>query len=590
MNLKLILPLCLALSGIGLAQNLTLDQKVADFQQLAAIYAKNYGPYEWKVATQGFDLLNIGPWLERVRQSKDDLEFMDICVEYVASLNDAHDYFSIPSDFQAYLGFLVDIYDGKTIIDSINRGYLPLRDYPFAVGDELVSIDGKSTSELLAAFTRYGIAANPRSTRRITAEYLTFRPQSIMPRAHEIGPDATVVIRRQSGAEETYVIPWVKSGTPLVAGGPVITPKSAGVRAAARRAPIDYGDGGPTRGGDSFDYPDALKKLHNVSLPAGRRAYLNFGGRSPIFAMPADFKPRLGRSGMDQFYSGTFQAGGFTVGFLRIPSFSPASESLAFEQLDTEIAYMQANTDGLIVDVMRNPGGDMCYAESVLTRLIPYAFRTMGFEIRATASWIADLSSSLTYAEQVGAPQRDIDLLTIILGDIKQAYSEMRGRTGAEAICNPDIMVAPATDRNGNLTAYTKPLMVLTDELSASGADAFPAILQDNQRGPVFGMRTMGAGGNVVDTAATTYSEGSTRFTGSLMNRIKPIATTDYPTAPYVENIGVRPDIEQDYMTMDNLLNRGKSFVQAFSDAMASWIQKNHAPQSRIQMRGRLLN
>ena len=48
------------------AQNaLTSDQRVADLNQLASLYAKNYAPYEWKRDTFGFDLLNLKPWLRR---------------------------------------------------------------------------------------------------------------------------------------------------------------------------------------------------------------------------------------------------------------------------------------------------------------------------------------------------------------------------------------------------------------------------------------------------------------------------------------------------------------------------------------------
>jgi hypothetical protein len=35
---------------------LTIDQKVSDFQALAALYAKRYGPYEWKRDALGVDL------------------------------------------------------------------------------------------------------------------------------------------------------------------------------------------------------------------------------------------------------------------------------------------------------------------------------------------------------------------------------------------------------------------------------------------------------------------------------------------------------------------------------------------------------
>lgn len=125
------------------------------------------------------------------------------------------------------------------------------------------------------------------------------------------------------------------------------------------------------------------------------------------------------------------------------------------------------------------------------------------------------------------------------------------------------------------MIAYSKPVMVLADEMSASGGDFFPAVFQDNQRGILFGMRTMGAGGSVVPWDATSYSEGFARITVSLMERKNNVITAEYPAAKYVENIGVRPDIEADYMTRENLMTGGRPFVQAFTDAMVEHIRKS---------------
>jgi len=111
------------------------------------------------------------------------------------------------------------------------------------------------------------------------------------------------------------------------------------------------------------------------------------------------------------------------------------------------------------------------------------------------------------------------------------------------------------------------------DEFSASAADMLPAIIQDNHRGPIFGMRTMGAGGSVVGFNATAYTESFFRVTVSLMNRGHVIQSPEFPPAPYIENIGVRPDIVQDYMTRTNLLTAGSSFVQAFTAAIVSLVQ-----------------
>src|SRR5262249_33803503 len=93
------------LAGEILPAQLTMDQKVTDFQYMASLYAKRYGPYEWKRDIVGFDLLNIDPWLKKINATKDDLQFFDVMSEYVSSLNDAHDVYTLPANFVARLNF-----------------------------------------------------------------------------------------------------------------------------------------------------------------------------------------------------------------------------------------------------------------------------------------------------------------------------------------------------------------------------------------------------------------------------------------------------------------------------------------------------
>ncbi len=152
-----------AAAGLCSAQ-MTPQQKNADFVQLASTYAINYGPLQWKLTALNVDVLNIGDWLNQAVNSTDDLGFYEVCVAYVANLNDAHDYFQLPSDFEAALGFYADIYDGKILIDSIDRTQLSSRRYPFQIGDELVSIDGVAAADLVQSFMKYSVAANAVST------------------------------------------------------------------------------------------------------------------------------------------------------------------------------------------------------------------------------------------------------------------------------------------------------------------------------------------------------------------------------------------------------------------------------------------
>src|ERR1700724_1736669 len=175
---KLTISLMLGITcTVAWAQSLTPAQKESDFRYLASLYATYYAPYEWKQQLLGFDTLKITPWLNRVAATQTDLDFYEVCVDYVASLNDTHDSFQLPSDFVARLPITVDVYDGKVLIETINRTLLPASTYPFAVADQLVSIDGKDMEQLLQDNAKYAALENPISTRRLAASRAVTRPQ-----------------------------------------------------------------------------------------------------------------------------------------------------------------------------------------------------------------------------------------------------------------------------------------------------------------------------------------------------------------------------------------------------------------------------
>ena len=542
------------------SQKLTAEQRASDLRQVAGIYAKNYGPYEWKRDAKGFDLYELKPWLARAEKTTDDLEFADLLVEYVASLDDAHDSISFPSTWTASLGFGVDLYEGKALIDTINRTRLPLATFPFAIGDELVSVDAKPVEEWLTRLRKYNIAANDGSTRRLVAGFITSRSQSRIPIAPRITPDkSTIEVRRASGNLESYELTWLKSGTEMEFG-PLPSPGSASAKRKAATASFDEDPTMPA-------HMIPLRSKMDLSFELDRQTVLNFGGRAPIFTLPANFQRRLGAAATDIFTSGTFESGGRRIGFIRIPSFTPANTNLALNQFIGEMIFFEQNTDGLIIDDMRNPGGSVGYCEFLLSLIMPNTFRTLGFEIRATSAWVASFQRTVQIAEANGFPEWQVLSLKANLEDLKIANLQNRGKTGPISLNQSgslDLLTGPF--------AYTKPLIVLVDEMSASGGDFFPAVVQDNKRGLIVGMRTMGAGGNVVGYDATTYTEGFTRVTESLMSRKNPVLGTEFPASVYVENVGVRPDVPVDYMTRDNLMNGGRTFVETISKIMVDHI------------------
>ena len=558
----------------GAQEALTTRQRDTDLVQLASMFAKNYAPYEWKRDVIGFDLYRLTPWLQRVHHA-DDLDFQEALIDYLASLNDAHTGIIFWSNFSASLPFTVDIYDGAVLIDSVDRTLLPAAQYPFDVGDELLALDGQPVQTLIAAFSKYSILANPRATARGAASAITNRVQQVMPHAPEIGDTAVASIRLGSaGAVSSYVIPWLKSGIGIASQGPVPSPRRGNGRIFSpptQDSLVTAGVGGTGRGLMRIaDLPDAnntrpsylnpIRGLLNVSLPKAPNALLGFGAREPVWDLPAGFVVRLGTQSSHFFFSGTYVSNGVRIGFIRIPTMAPPNAALALQQLDQEIAFFNANTDVLVVDIMRNPGGQVDIVDAVAQRLFPEPFQTVGFEIRATAGWLTAIVQAIDSAQSQGAPAEVIEGLRTIMDAILTAYNENRGRTTPVPLSNHVLTVPPAPN------AYSKPLLLLVDELSASGGDMLAAIIQDNHRGPLFGMRTMGAGGSVDGFDCAVFTEGFCSVTASLMNRGITISNTEFPPSPYIENVGVRPDIVVDYMTKANLLSAGAPFVQAFTN------------------------
>ncbi len=550
------------------AQNLTSDQKDADFRYLASMYSTYYAPIDWKKQLFNFDALAIQPWLDRVAQTKTDLDFYEVCVAYVASLHDTHDSFSLPSDFYATLGFSTDVYDGVVLIDSINRNTLPAKDYPFAIGDQLLSVDGRDVQLLLQDFANYASWGNPLAAKRLAASRITSRSQSVMPHATDvIGTSATVAIQRQGGAIETYTIPWTVSGTPLSVG-PVPSPQTA-------RAPRKT-----VREMSAEAAPDYMTELLNAQwsgvLNPEQVGLNGFGSRSPLFVGAlggAHFTLRLGGKSADYFYSGTFAYEELTIGYIRIPSYSPSSTTAALAQFQKEIAYFNANTDGLIVDEMRNPGGNLCYGESIAAQLIPDYFRATGFRLRPYWTRVLGFYNSWISAKANNAPIAVIDQYELVFKAMLAANTNGQTITGSLPLCTSSLTRAPLMDADGNVLAYKKQMMMLIDEFSTSTADSVPGMIRDANRAVLYGMRTDGAGGNNTTFDAGSYSEGYAGMTLALQTRKDKHLNGDYPYTDLIENTGVWPDLTDDYMTKDNLLQNGAPFLHNVLQHMAAQIR-----------------
>ena len=111
---------------------------------------------------------------------------------------------------------------------------------------------------------------------------------------------------------------------------------------------------------------------------------------------------------------------------------------------------------------------------------------------------------------------------------------------------------------------YTKPILMLIDEMDFSGADFMPAILQDNHRAVLFGCRTAGAGGFVTSFQfPNTNGIAICAYTGSIAER---------SNKKKIENVGITPDIEYQ-LTADDVQGGYKGYVNAVNQAVQQMLK-----------------
>src|SRR5260370_20648872 len=412
--------------------------------------------------------------------------------------------------------------------------------------------------ELTDKLAKYVPQGNPRAARRQGAQRLTSRAQSRFPHATDLGDSATVVIRRQSGSIETYTIPWIQTGKTFEVG-PIPSSRSAAISREAE---------GET---------DPLQELQFSGMPPQALDGVNgYGGRNPIFlgGLGSGFTRRLGGAAADFFYSGVFQFGNLKIGFIRIPNYAPPSQATAFQQFETEIRFMNANTDGLVIDEMRNTGGNLCFGEELARRLTACELRATGFELRAFWRRVLSFYNAYINAVATNQPPEVVTQYQMLYQEMLAANQEGRVVTKALPLCTSSLIRQPLVASDGSLIAYTKPIMVMIDDFSTSTADSFAGMIQDSGRALLYGMRSNGAGGNNTSYDAGNYSESFVGMTLALQSRKQPIQVDGFPATQYIENVGVRPQVVNDYMTKENLLNGGATFVSQFLQTMADYIRQ----------------
>lgn len=542
----------------------TQQRMVRTLHQVASIFAEQYAPLDMKKDRFELDLKREYDKAKAAILADPEIttrRFQDLLATLVASMRDYHVSISFHSTESSKLPFSVAGAGGRYYLTYIDRSKLPKEAFPFEMGDEVVSFAGKPTAEAVKAIAARMTANVAQTDMRMAEMFLTNRRRA---RGDNDIPQggAELVIRRK-GEFYKVTMPWDYT--------PELIAQDVPARNAGMLEPEGF-DGGAPAGAASAGFFSSMGRaivaaVHPlIELFANMRA--DAAGNPFMIGARKSFVPRLGkvlwRSDADSHFDAyIFETkDGKKKGYVRIAAYDgDYAEVREFAGL---MEKFQAETDALVIDQVSNPGGSVFYLYALashLTDKVLVAPRHRMIIGEAEAHQSAELLLQLMRNQQNppketkkklkageaeeppnagGYPitAKFMQLMVRSAQYILQQFTEGKRYTGLIHVSGvDDIDPAPKASER-----YTKPILLLTNALDFSGGDFFPAILQDNKRATILGVRTAGAGGIVRSFSINQFGIDRLSATTSLAER---------PNGKPIENLGVTPEIPYEITAKD---------------------------------------
>lgn len=498
-----------------------------------------YAPAGWKKSYANWDLDNQIAKAKAKINSAEHMTLKDyqkILRDFFKATQDFHVAVRFNSTESARLPFEIRGVDGVYYIVAIDSQKLSSSAYPIAVGDELVSFDGKPTGEIVKELQK---TQGKTETDRLLAEsMLTARAGR---RGDDVpqGPVMIEVKSQKDGKSRSLQLIW--DYTPEQIVNPGVKPsKPSGKRLAANGM-------GEASLRDMFDKRTFMSPMRSTDADVALPKVSPFAIGSPVSFVPDLGKKTWQSKPSDGFYGYIYKhENGKRIGVVRIPSYD-VEDSKAAQAFAKILQRFNKSTDALVIDEVNNPGGSVLYVYALLSMLTDQALYNA--KHRMTISQ-ADIQDALQLLPQLERIQSDaIAKMAFGAADLfgypvtyqfVRFYMDYLQFTvdewnAGKTLTEPHHLMGVDRINPSPVVTYAKPLVVLVNELDFSGGDFFPAILQDNKRAVIFGAKTSGAGGYVLEQSFPNQL-GVQLFTvtGSIAERIdkKPI-----------ENLGVTPDV-----------------------------------------------
>jgi hypothetical protein len=539
-------------------REMTNAERAEDLQQIFAYVRAFYGPYEYKEQRFGYSIEALEDTARRMlaRTGGDD-GFYTAAKWFLSRLRDGHVALETPPDSNPISEYVIPLFlqpvQGKALVAEIFEP--SLLDEGISYGDEVLSVDGVSPFDQLEEYAKLQSFANDLSDQHLIYQAL-IRPGfavGLRPRT----PTAHIQFRRSDGSEYSRDLIWREDRTPplpfaLEQGPlPALDKDAFLVHGALARNAHVHGSLATWGAPLPFFYTQATAAVFDLTPVAPNAQMLAKYGLDPSTA-PTDI------------FAALYSYEGKTLLLVRQSTYDYDNPAI-----DARLAYYRAIldqydsfVDGLVLDQTHNPGGSIRYCIDFARLFLP----------EPGQNFVQAYNTDRTWINEFRAWARESD--PTLSSEISQSY-ELRGSLIEAAYDAGKSTTAPLALYLGNdlrpdgSYVWTKPRIVLIDELSGSCGDVFPMLIQRNGAAPLFGRRTMGLGGNVETVGTLANSTARLHLTRGLFTTHQD--DESYPARAFIENNGVEPDIEHE-ISVEDFRNGFVEYMAHFSEVLAAQI------------------
>lgn len=536
------------------------EHMLNDLDSIRNTFKVHYAPFEWKHQYANWDLeTEIQAAKEKVvlADNPSVKDFQIILRDFFKSAKDYHTGVCFYSTEYAKLPFRVRGSEGKYYFTYIDRNRLSPEVFPFKVGDELVYFGDKRTDEVIQELKKEEMGASPSKTDSALAELSLTTRTGFKGQVVPKGPITITVCPKNSNSMQSYQLIW--DYYPEKISNSFYQTKMS-QRSHQKKA---FGDNPLLK--RNFTYPFYEKYME---LAGSECANDTMGSRK-------SFIPELGKvcwisEAETKYHAYLFEnKEGKLIGYVRIPDF--LGTDFDVEDFRTIIEFFQEYSDALVVDQVNNPGGSMFHLYALISLLTDQPLYTPRHKMSITQEDVFTAVTESPMLENVRSDEEAQELFgsktfegipvtyqmaQFLLNFYRFIAEEWNaGRT----LTQPFYVYGVDKINPHPKTQYTKPILIITNELNFSCGDFFPAIMQDNKRATIFGAKTAGAGGYVLAGKFPNLNGVAFfNYTGSIAERadLNPI-----------ENLGVTPDIPYE-ISKDDLQFGYQDYADAINQAI----------------------